>query len=191
MTEESKNEETLRIEISHFASPLSKPSQRLSKKDNREDVSGDSSMKISIERKSNKKSIINVNVNDSPTDRGSSDNIQIKIGKNKRKESGASLTSSPRKKRIEEEINSVQVPLNIDAMPTAKTERCDALGNVIKKGKDKKQRITFQDQLSKKNDLIKFVDIESFKAYNVDVSQTNFGGHIKPKSCCGNLCVIC
>jgi hypothetical protein len=152
-------------------------------------------MKISIERKSSKKSgFINVNLNEVPTERGgSNDNIQIKIEKNKRKDSGnMSLAASPNPKRrktgAEDNLSSQR--LNLEALPTAKTERCDALGNVIRKGPGKKHRITFKDFLSKKNDLIKFVNIESYKAYNVDVSQMNFGGPVKTKSCCGGICSI-
>lgn len=195
MTEESKNEETLRIEISHFASPTNKPRERPSKKDFKDLNLEDNSMKISIERKSSKKSgSINVNVNEVPTELGgSSDNIQIKIEKNKRKESGTvSVAGSPnpRRRKTVADDNSSSQGFNLEPLPTAKTERCDALGNVIRKGRGKKQRVTFQDILSKKNDLIKYVNIQSYKAYNVDISQMHYGGHEKTKSCCGGLCSI-
>src|SRR6185437_15432882 len=68
-----------------------------------------------------------------------------------------------------------------------KHQRKDAYGNTIKKGNSKKYKVTFSDMVKPKNngsssdrnknrtgELISYVDIESFKIYNVDISQDNF-----------------
>lgn len=204
MTEESKSEETLRIEISHFASPNKQTNKRNSRADVKEENLNDNSMKISIERKSSKKSI-NINVNEMPTSErsGNTEGIQIKIekrdskkdvkesmggspSKSKRESVSRSPNKSPKKKRQDEPT------LNIDPLPNANsTTRVDAFGNQIKKGPNKKQKVTFLDTIPRnKQNLIKYVDVECFKAYNVDVSQGTIMNKIKGNNCCGNGCSI-
>lgn len=56
--------------------------------------------------------------------------------------------------------------------------RKDIFGNVIKKGPGKRQKISFIDKLSN-TDFIDVVYVESYKAYNVDVSNN------KTKCACG------
>ena len=205
MTEESKSEETLRIEISHFASPNKQSIKRNSRADLKEENLNDNSMKISIERKSSKKSI-NINVNEMPTSErsGNTEGIQIKIekrdskkdlkegmgspSKSKRESVSRSPNKSPKKKRQEE--NSI----NVEPLPNANstsTTRVDAYGNQIKKGSNKKQKVTFIDTIPRnKQNLIKYIDVECYKAYNVDVSQGTIMSKIKGNNCCGNGCSI-
>ena len=202
MIEESKSEDTLRIEISHFASSPSKQPRERSKLDLKEENLNDNSMKISIERKSSKKSI-NINVNELPsTERtGTSDGFQIKIEKSnikkELKDTASSTMKSPSKSPIKSPSKSPKKrrnedPINIDPLPNAgSNERCDAYGNVIKKGNSKKYRVTFIDSVPKnKQSLIKIVDVECFKQFNVDVSQNAVTTHVKAKGCCGNGCII-
>ncbi len=203
MTEESKSEDTLRIEISHFASsPTKQPRERNSKQDLKEENLNDNSMKISIERKSSKKSI-NINVNELPTSErtGSSDGFQIKIEKSNTKKELKDTASSPIKSPSKSPIKSPtksqkkrrnEEPNNIDPLPVAgSNERYDAYGNVIRKGNSKRYRVTFIDSVPKnKQNLIKIVDVECFKPFNVDVSQNTGTTHVKAKGCCSNGCII-
>ena len=56
--------------------------------------------------------------------------------------------------------------------------RKDIFGNVIKKGPGKRQKISFIDKISN-TDFIDVVYVESYKAYNIDVSNN------KTKCACG------
>jgi hypothetical protein len=205
MDEENKNSETLRIEISHFTPSIkgkresSKAKERNSELLNTKDenFSTDNTMKISIERKTNKKSIINVNVNEQSSDQ---EKIQIKIEKN-RKDNNNTISStdmSPVKKR--EKISGK----NMDSGPPQNLERKDVYGNLVKKGKGKKQRVTFLDinqrnntnlqNFDKKNKMklnfIDYVQVASYKAYNVDMSVEKLGGGKAHATCNCKACLI-
>jgi hypothetical protein len=200
MTEESKNEETLRIEISHFASSPKKENK--SKKEIKDENLAEKTMKISIERKNNKKSVINVNLNENElSGKESSDNIQIKIKKNnspnkKDKKDANSSTSrdnqsskSHKKKVINAGAPLVNSKEIFDLNPAGSSERIDAFGNPIKKG-FKNYKVSFIDMISiNKKSIVNIVDVESYKKYNVDMSQDS---HLRNPSdkCCGNGCNI-
>lgn len=49
-------------------------------------------------------------------------------------------------------------------------KRIDAYGNIIARGK-KKHKLSFRDTLGGNRELVDYIDIESFKCYNVDVSE--------------------
>jgi hypothetical protein len=201
MTEESKNEETLRIEISHFASSPRKDNK--SKKETKEENLAEKTMKISIERKNNKKSIINVNVNENElSGKESSDNIQIKIEKNNSlsKKEKKELNSSPirenpsnktsKKKVINTGASLVSSREIIDLNPAGSSlERKDARGSPIKKGL-KNYKVSFIDTLTKnKKNIVDYIDVESYKQYNVDMSQDGQSKNSSTK-CCGSGCNI-
>ena len=195
MTDESKNEETLHIVISHFASSPKKESKY--RKETKDESLTDKAMKISIERKSMMKSVINVNLNENESSgRETTENIQIKIEKNnlsnkkERKElvspGRENYSKNPKKKVSSNTVSTVEVN-NFKSVPGASGDRRDASGKTIKKGV-KGYKVSFIDILTKnKTDLVHVIDVESFKAYNVDMSQDSDG---RSGNCCGNGCNI-
>ncbi len=186
MSEESKNGETLRIEISHFANNSNRTK---ASETNKEDINSNNLMKISIERKKNNNKASNYSYNVNLDKEGLNENgekIKIKIEnkhKKERKSEGNRLKSS---NKTSENINhslenheSINKELirsinnGTKAVPAAVTTatRADVYGNIIKKG-SKRHKVTFKDNIGhkKQNSFVKIVNVESYKSYNTDVS---------------------
>lgn len=194
MTEESKQEETLHIEISQFSnSPRRSKEAKRSSKEKENEISPDNTMKIMIETKNKKKSVISLNVNDIPSSSSDreGDNYQIKIEKRKNGKSsstrGSKYSSQDQKKMLSDNNSNQEM------------ERRDIFGNLIQKGKHKKHKISFIDLIKdmdqipteyKNKNFIDIVHIESFKNFNVDMSQPMSSSNGKTDTCCGKICLI-
>ncbi len=206
MTEETKQEDSVNIQISRFGnltshSETQSPSKSPRKKD-KEIVQYDNSMKISVERKL-KKSIINLNLNDSQAECFEKNNkIEIKIEQKKKKVTNIDLNKDGLSKKGVSSPN-ISPPVSV----TSRITRKDIYGNAVIRGPSKRQRVSFVDTLKrkfsndasnknllssiKKRDFIDFVNVESYKQYNTDVSSSF---EVKPKpvpnNCCSNKCLI-
>jgi hypothetical protein len=201
MTEEEKRcSETFRIEISHFMpnSPESKfntyntcsTEDLLSKRES--EFNSNNTMKISIERKNqsnnaNVTTIVNLNNEEALI----GEKIQIKIENSKKGKKGGKLSEKllNNNNSTNTASKSMSIPLSnkspIKSFKKLDNDRLDVNGNTIKKGNNKNYKVTFIDQvpsdsiIRKKGNLINYVNVESYKCFNVDVSNMRKSGFKK------------
>jgi hypothetical protein len=187
MSEDFKNSESLKINISSTSTMKPRNLQEYLKSDNndRRTVS-DNTMQIYIKRKLNKK-VINVNLSEQSSE---NEKIHIKIEKEKMRRSFVRDNSSP--KKIEARVITENVNLT-----SAPNSRKDAYGNLIERGWPKKYKVTFLDLNLKlknlknfnrgKDKFIDLVKVESFKSFNNDSNEKEEDDD-KTKCKCG--CII-
>jgi hypothetical protein len=211
MIDELQKTDTLCIEISHFT-PNS-PNTKLYHASTRDNLSerdelNSNMMKISIERnnrKANLTTIVNVNSEECLIGEkgGGKEKIQIKIeNSNQGNGSGNKKSKNPKNLKPAERAGhhiSKSQTLRIATSESKKLQddlnsyRKDVYGNRIKKGNSKKCKVTFIDQvppesiIRKKGNLVNFVNIESYKIFNVDMSSQSHRSGCKK---CMAKCII-
>lgn len=188
MTEEGKLEETPQMEVSHFSTDVKRRKEsRRSVKEKEEIVT--ETMQILIEKKTNKKSIVNLYLNEN-----SNSQLNGNTDESLKQKSGSEVS----KKFMNNLKKTLTDSSAIHIEDIMKRERHDFYGNLIKRGPGKKQKITFVDNIKKRNsvpenfqnrEFINIIDVESYKTYNIDISQ-NLGHMERTTNCCGSSCLI-
>lgn len=185
MNDEKK--ETFRIEISRFTPEETRPNE------NKDNFSEKDTMKISIERQKTNASKFSYNVN---VDNDTDDKIRIKIEKkDKRSRNKDSKEKGQKSSKDKMTLNtnySNKNSNNEHAKSGPVAIRKDVYGNIIKKG-GKKHKVTFIDSATNnKKRFDNIQEVESYKAFNVDVSVNVPSNKTKEhnKSECCQKCII-
>jgi hypothetical protein len=168
------------------------------KKSLKEDLSD--TLKISIERKINKKARHSTR-NELTLLRKESKSVSDEIYTRKRTNSHLArktTTINDKDNNEDEHNNDNKFNLNKEKfnedeknINSNKKIRKDFFGNEIKKGKNKKQKVIFRDQIDNglgKMNLIEYVDVSSFKKFNEDMSDV--GKKTKKATCECKACLI-